>query len=86
MEGLKMVIKRGMRDGRFNESNTVRYSNIPLENVVEMLDDIARRIEKGVYIMGTEVKAITVQRWTEVIKSADDVKEMADYYRQYMEG
>ena len=86
MEELKMVIKIGRKNGKFNEANTIRYSNVSLETVVELLDDIANRIDQGLTHMGTEVKAITVQSWTEIVKGADSVRSMADYYRQYMEG
>lgn len=83
MEEMKMVIKRGMKDGRFNESNTLRYNDLSLGNVIEMLTDIANRIDNGLVHMGTEVKAITVQGWTQIIRNAGDVRKMADYYRQY---
>lgn len=86
MEEMKMVIKRGVKNGKFNDANTVKYSNVSLQTVVDMLDDIASRIEQGLTHMGTEVKAITVQGWTEIVKGADTVRSMADYYRQYMEG
>ena len=82
MEEMKMVIKRGMKDGRFDESNTLRYNDLSVKDVIEMLDDIADRIESGLKHMGTEVKAITVQSWTEIIKDASDVRKMADYYRR----
>ena len=79
-----MEIKRGYKDGRYDEANTLKYSNIGVENVVEMLNDMKERYSNGIVIMGTEVAAVKVNSWTVIIKSANDFDTMINEYKQYI--
>lgn len=77
-----MEIKRGYKDGKYNEDNTLKYSNITIENVVAMLEDMKERYINGIVHLGTEVAAIKVNSWVVIIKSAKDFDTMLNEYKQ----
>ena len=76
-----MEIKRGYKDGKYNEDNTLKYSNITIENVVAMLEDMKERYINGIVHLG-KVAAIKVNSWVVIIKSAKDFGTMLNEYKQ----
>ena len=84
MDNMLMEIKRGYKDGKYNEANTLKYSNLTIENIVAMLEDIKERYNNGIVNLGTEVAAIKVNSWTVIIKSANDFDTMINEYKQYI--
>lgn len=78
-----MEIKRGYKNGRFDEANTLKYSNIGIRNVVEMLEDFKKRAEQGIKHIGTEIVAVKVNSWTEIINKPSDFDKMIKEYKQY---
>lgn len=83
INNMTMEIKRGYKDGKYNEANTLKYSNITIENVVAMLEDMKERYINGIVNLGTEVAAIKVNSWIVIIKSAKDFDTMLNEYKQY---
>lgn len=80
---MMLVIKRGYRNGRFEDTQTWRGCS--LDNIIETLETIKKRMDKGIGHMGTEVKMIQVASWRNLIRSADDVQAMIEYYKAHKE-
>lgn len=84
MNNMSMEIKRGYKDGKYNEANTLKYSNLTIDNVVAMLEDMKERYNNGIVNLGTEVAAVKVNSWIVIIKSAKDFDLLLNEYKQYI--
>ena len=78
-----MIIGRGNRNGRYADKMTLRSCN--LDNVIETLETVKKRMDLGIEHMGTEVKMIQVASWRNPIRCPEDVQQMLDYYKAYEE-
>lgn len=80
---MMLVIKRGYRNGRFEDSQTWRGCS--LDNIIETLETIKKRMELGIDHMGNDVRMIQVASWRNLIRCPEDVQQMIDYYKAYEE-
>lgn len=80
---MMLVIKRGYRNGRYEDTQTWRGCS--LGNIIDTLQIIKTRMDMGIEHMGTEVKMIQVASWRNLIRCPEDVQQMIDYYKAYEE-
>jgi hypothetical protein len=48
-----------------------------------MLEDFKKRAEQGIEHIGTEIVAVKVNSWTEIINKPSDFDKMIKEYKQY---